>query len=43
MFAHHVKPGHVRLVVNPVNRRHFGRFLEEWPVLWNGSFLSQEL
>jgi len=27
-FGSHVKPGHVRLVVNPVNRRHFGHFLE---------------
>src|SRR5215467_6331224 len=35
MFASDVKPRHVRLVVDPVNRRHFCRILDQWPVLWN--------
>jgi hypothetical protein len=28
--------------VDPVNRRHFGRILHQWPVLWNDGFLGEE-
>src|SRR5215831_1568126 len=42
MFASDVMPRHVRPVADAVNRRHFGRILDQWAVLSSEGFLGQD-